>query len=73
MRLWSVLIAKLSSMPSFASVINPGDEVIIQPLLGFLCEPGEEMVESTPVTFKQQKKNHFKATVRAIGGLARAD
>ena len=50
----------------FATVINPGDEVIIPTPCWVSYVDQVKMVEGVPVTFQTTEANQFKATVEQL-------
>ncbi|WP_343093025.1 pyridoxal phosphate-dependent aminotransferase, partial [Streptococcus salivarius] len=58
--------AKFILYAFFATVINPGDEVIIPTPCWVSYVDQVKMVEGVPVTFQTTEANHFKATVEQL-------
>ena len=58
--------AKFILYAFFATVINPGDEVIISTPCWVSYVDQVKMVEGVPVTFQTTEANHFKATVEQL-------
>lgn len=58
--------AKFILYAFFATVINPGDEVIIPTPCWVSYVDQVKMVEGVPVTFQTTEENHFKATVEQL-------